>query len=175
MTLETQDIEFEKNGNTYTAVLTNNGTLEIYAESWNGMPARAVEHVAVLDDTPPSIDQDNVIMKDGELQIYLNDSLSGINYNRLYAMDDNEKQVSPLSYNQENGLVIFPLKEGSLDIYVEDMVGNKNQATFSIHTSGIDTSERNSYFPENGTNGTNGSGDPSKKAVSENETKKNTR
>lgn len=171
MTLESQNIEFEKDGDTYTTVLTNNGTLEIYAESWNGMPARAVEHVAVLDDAPPSIDQDNVVMDDGELQIYMDDSLSGINYSKLYALDDNDKQVSPLSYDQETGLVIFPLKEGSLDVYVEDLAGNKNQATFSIHTSGIDTSERNSHFPEDGTNGTNGSDASSKKASSEKETK----
>ena len=141
-TLESQDIEFQKENGVYHATLTNNGALEVYAESWNGMPAQHNEHIAVLDDTAPSIDEDNV---------------SGINYDSVYATDDSGKKITPLSYDKETGRITFELEKGSLTVYLEDMAGNANQAEFSLNSSGIDTNGRSSDFPEDGTNGTNGS------------------
>ena len=57
-TLESQPIEFQKEKGVYHAVLTNNGTLEVYVLSLNGMQAQDIEHIAVLDDTPPSFDEE---------------------------------------------------------------------------------------------------------------------
>ena len=59
-TLESQPIEFQKEKGVYHAVLTNNGTLEVYVLSLNGMQAQDIEHIAVLDDTPPSFDEESV-------------------------------------------------------------------------------------------------------------------
>lgn len=60
-TLESQPIEFQKEKGVYHAVLTNNGTLEVYVLSLNGMQAQDIEHIAVLDDTPPSFDEESVV------------------------------------------------------------------------------------------------------------------
>ena len=62
-TLESETIEFKKEKGVYHAVLTNNGTLEIYALSLNGMQAQDIEHIAVLDDTAPSFDEDSAVME----------------------------------------------------------------------------------------------------------------
>ena len=155
-TLESQDIEFKKEGGVYHATLTNNGALEIYVESWNGMPARQNEHIAVLDDTAPSIDEETVVMEDGKLELIAEDNISGINYEAVYATDDAGKRTAPVSYDKETGRITFDLEKGSLAVYLEDMAGNANQSAFSLSTSGIDTDSRETDFPEDGENGTNG-------------------
>lgn len=155
-TLESQDIEFKKEGGVYHATLTNNGALEIYVEGWNGMPARQNEHIAVLDDTAPSIDEETVVMEDGKLELIAEDNISGINYEAVYAADDAGKRTAPVSYDKETGRITFDLEKGSLTVYLEDMAGNANQAAFSLSTSGIDTDSRETDFPEDGENGTNG-------------------
>lgn len=155
-TLESQNIEFKKEGGVYHASLTNNGALEIYVESWNGMPARQNEHIAVLDDTAPSIDEENVVMEDGKLELIAEDNISGVNYEAVYAVDEAGKKTAPLSYDKETGRITFDLEKGSLTVYLEDMAGNANQAAFSLSTSGIDTDSRETDFPEDGENGTNG-------------------
>ena len=156
-TLESQDIEFKKEGGVYHAALTNNGALEIYVEGWNGMPARQNEHIAVLDDTAPSIDEETVVMEDGKLELIAEDNISGINYEAVYATDDAGKRTAPVSYDKETGRITFDLEKGSLTVYLEDMAGNANQSAFSLSTSGIDTDSRETDFPEAGENGTNGS------------------
>ena len=156
-TLESQDIEFKKEGGVYHATLTNNGALEIYVESWNGMPARQNEHIAVLDDTAPSIDEETVVMEDGKLELIAEDNISGINYEAVYATDDAGKRTAPVSYDKETGRITFDLEKGSLTVYLEDMAGNANQSAFSLSTCGIDTDSRETDFPEDGENGTNGS------------------
>lgn len=155
-TLESQDIEFKKEGGVYHATLTNNGALEIYVEGWNGMPARQNEHIAVLDDTAPSIDEETVVMEDGKLELIAKDNISGINYEAVYATDDAGKRTAPVSYDKETGRITFDLEKDSLTVYLEDMAGNANQAAFSLSTSGIDTDSRETDFPEDGENGTNG-------------------
>ena len=155
-TLESETIEFKKEKGVYHAVLTNNGTLEIYALSLNGMQAQDIEHIAVLDDTAPSFDEDSAVMENGKLTVTLDDSISGVNYNSIYATDDAGTKVLPESCDQETGEITFKLEEGSLTVYVEDMAGNPNQATFSINQSGIDTEDRESKFPTDGENGMNG-------------------
>ena len=151
-TLESQPIEFQKEKGVYHAVLTNNGTLEVYVLSLNGMQAQDIEHIAVLDDTPPSFDEESVVIENGTLTITIEDSISGINYDSLYATDDAGTKILPDSYDKENGEVTFKLEEGSLTVYVEDMAGNPNQASFSLSQSGIDTEDRESKFPTDGQN-----------------------
>ena len=166
-TLESQPIEFKKEKGVYHAVLESNGTLEIYALSLNGMQAQDIEHIAVLDDTAPSFDEENVVMENGKLILTIEDSISGINYDSIYATDDSGTKILPDSCDKENGEVTFKLEEGSLTVYVEDMAGNPNQAAFSINQSGINTSDRNSKFPTDGKNGMNGT----EATEAENETK----
>lgn len=126
---------------------TNNGALEIYVEGWNGMPARQNEHIAVLDDTAPSIDEETVVMET------VNWRTRGGQYFRnqlceaVYATDAG-KRTAPVSYDKETGRITFDLEKGSLTVYLEDMAGNANQSAFSLSTSGmIDTDSRGNRFP----------------------------
>ena len=49
------------------------------------MQAQDIEHIAVLDDTAPSFDEENVVMENGKLILTIEDSISGINYDSIYA------------------------------------------------------------------------------------------
>ena len=147
-TLESQPIELTKEKKTYRTTLSTNGTLEINAVSLNGMTHKVVEHIAVLDDAIPAIDDTDYVMENGILTIHVEDSQSGINFGTIYATDQEGQTVKPTKMNKDTGEVTFDLEAGSLDIYVEDMAGNANRATFSLSVSGIDTSNRDTDFPE---------------------------
>lgn len=60
------------------------------------------EHIAVLDDTAPSIDEETVVMEDGKLELIAEDNISGINYEAVYATDDAGKRTAPVSYDKGN-------------------------------------------------------------------------
>ncbi len=50
------------------------------------MQAQDIEHIAVLDDTPPSFDEESVVIENGTLTITIEDSISGINYDSMLPM-----------------------------------------------------------------------------------------
>ena len=112
------------------------------------MTHKVVEHIAVLDDAIPAIDDTDYVMENGILTIHVEDSQSGINFGTIYATDQEGQTVKPTKMNKDTGEVTFDLEAGSLDIYVEDMAGNANRATFSLSVSGIDTNNRDTDFPE---------------------------
>ena len=147
-TLESQPIELTKEKKIYRTTLSTNGTLEINAVSLNGMTHKVVEHIAVLDDAIPAIDDTDYVMENGILTIHVEDSQSGINFGTIYATDQEGQTVKPTKMNKDTGEITFDLEAGSLDIYVEDMAGNANRATFSLSVSGIDTNNRDTDFPE---------------------------
>lgn len=88
VTLESKPIELKKEKGVYSTTLTTNGTLEIYVVGWNGMSDREYDHIATLDDGSPSIDQENYVMENGQLSFTVEDSLSGINFDSIYAIDE---------------------------------------------------------------------------------------
>ena len=111
-TLESQPIELTKEKKTYRTTLTTNGTLEINAVSLNGMTHKVVEHIAVLDDAIPSIDDTDFVMENGILTIQVEDSQSGINFGTIYALDQDGQTVKPTKMNKDTGEVTFDLEEG---------------------------------------------------------------
>lgn len=143
-TLESQPLELTREGSTYKATLSDNGTLAIYAKSWNGMIDRANEAIAVLDDASPSIDEDDFIIDNGKLEVTLTDSQSGINYDSIYATDSEGTQIKPVSMDKQTGRVVFDMESDSLAVYAEDMVGNQVQSSFSIQTEGLTAGTRSS-------------------------------
>lgn len=156
VTLETQPIKLVKEKGVYKTTLTENGTLEILVTGWNGMTKRAYEHIATLDDAPPSIDEDDYVMENGKLTVTASDSQSGVNYDAAYGTDANGETIKPVSVNKETGEITFPMDTPTLTVYIEDFAGNTFKASFTNRTEGIDTGSRNTQFPSDGKNGTNG-------------------
>ena len=148
VTLESQPVEVERSDGAYRATLDSNGTLEIYAEGWNGMAVRDNEHIAVLDDAAPVIDQEDYVLEDGHLEFLVSDSQSGVDFSSIYGTEADGQNVRPASYSEDTGRVVFEMEGSDVTVFVSDFAGNISQAAFSIHTNGIDTENRELDFSE---------------------------
>ena len=148
VTLESQPVEVERSDGAYRATLDSNGTLEIYAEGWNGMSVRDNEHIAVLDDAAPVINQEDYVLEDGHLEFLVSDSQSGVDFSSIYGTEADGQNVRPASYSEDTGRVVFEMEGSDVTVFVSDFAGNISQAAFSIHTNGIDTENRELDFSE---------------------------
>ena len=116
----------------YTADIVRNGVIEIYAKGLNGMSIREYEHVNILDDVAPLVNETYQI-QDGILTLTLEDSQSGIDYQSVFAIAPSGQTLFPLSSDRQTGVFTFPMEEEFLVIYANDLAGNGMQATFSTH------------------------------------------
>ena len=137
ITLDSAPLEMERDGQTYTATLTANGVVEVTAESINGMSRTVFEHVMVLDDTAPTVDEDYTL-NSNFLTITVSDSLSGVNYDEFYGRDEDGERVEPTSIDQETGTVVFPMSGNTITVHIEDFVGNAAEPSYSIRIEGLE-------------------------------------
>ena len=183
VSLETKPLEMVKEKGVYKATLENNGTLEIYVTGWNGMSNRIYDHVATLDDAPPTINEEDYVMEGGRLTINVGDSQSGVNFDTAYATDENDQTVKPLNVTKNtgstgttgtSGTITFPMETSSLTVYIADYAGNTFKASFTSRTEGIDTSNRDNNLSsaESEGSGSSSSGSDSKSGSTAKETTK---
>lgn len=118
--------------NRYTADITQNGVIEIYAKSVNGMTAVQYEHVNILDDVGPLV-HERYAIEDGLLTITLEDSQSGLDYQSVCAFTPSGEVRYPVSSDKQAGAFTFEIGEEGLIIHASDLAGNPMQATFSTH------------------------------------------
>ena len=95
------------------------------------------EHVMVLDDTAPTVDEDYTL-NSNFLTITVSDSLSGVNYDELYGRDEDGERVEPTSIDQETGTVVFPMSGNTITVHIEDFVGNAAEPSYSIRIEGLE-------------------------------------
>ena len=117
VTLESQPVEVERSDGAYRATLDSNGTLEIYAEGWNGMSVRDNEHIAVLDDAAPVIDQEDYVLEDGHLEFLVSDSQSGVDFSSIYGTEADGQNVRPASYSEDTGRVVFEMEGSDVTVF----------------------------------------------------------
>lgn len=124
-------LELEKTGRkAYKATITQNGTIEVYLENFNGMAVTAYEHVNILDDEPPSINQYSI--EDGILTVTLSDSQSGIDFSNIYAIDSTGDTIQPLTMDKQTSTITFSSDPDGLTLYIKDMAGHVAEQPFSI-------------------------------------------
>ena len=130
VTLDGNEVELTKTASkTYTAVLGSNGTVKVSLTAFNGMKNVFSEQVNILDDTPPDI-KDSII-EDGVLSFRLEDTQSGVNYDTIYAYDDDTPEIPPLSIDRSTGIITFDMQKENLTICVKDQVGNEARVTIT--------------------------------------------
>lgn len=126
----------EKKGH-YTAQITRNGVIEIYAKGINGMTDTKYEHVNILDDVAPLVG-DQYSIQDGILTLTLEDSQSGLDWMSVYGVTASGLSISPASVDKQTGTFTFEMNEDSLIVCASDLAGNPMQATFSTHMEILD-------------------------------------
>ena len=134
--MESEPVEYEKSGSSYTCTVNKNGTFYVEATSVNGMMRAAYADVSMLDDTAPSVDEESANISNGNLSFLIGDTQSGVNYDSIYAIVNEEDVVYPSDINRNTGLVTIPLpaKCSSVELYFEDMVGNARSGHITVNT-----------------------------------------
>ncbi len=147
MALDGTPIEATKTGSkSYSVILTNNGVLEIKLTSLNQMKTILHEQVNVLDDTPPSMKETRFV--DGVLSFYLEDTQAGVDFSSVYASDDDNPDILPLSIDRSTGLITFEIKKENLTINAKDKIGNEMHKTFNPQGESIEESEEETELEE---------------------------
>lgn len=138
--LDGSPVQMEKSGpKTYTAVLKNNGVLEVKLTSFNNMKTVLHEQVDVLDDTPPAIKDKT--FKAGVLTFRLEDTQSGVDFSSISGSDEDDPHISPLSIDKSSGQVTFELKKENLTITAKDKIGNEFHITFTPQGESLEDDE----------------------------------
>lgn len=141
-TLDGTAVDLIKTGSkTYSAVLHNNGLLNVQVIGFNKMKTNLDEQVSVLDDTAP-IMKDRLI-EDGVFSFRLEDSQSGVDYSSVSASDDEEPMILPLTIDRRTGLISFEIKKKRLTISAKDMVGNEFHITITPKGNGFEEEMEN--------------------------------
>lgn len=137
VTLESEEIPYEKNGSSYSCIADKNGTFSVEAKSINGMSRSSFTDVSMLDDTAPSVDEDSISYSRGVLSFNISDTQSGVNYDSIYGIINGEEELRPSDYDKELGLVTMniPTMADSIELHFEDMVGNARSGKISLSIS----------------------------------------
>lgn len=134
VTLNSKPLEMEKTGKkTYTASIKQNGVINIYLESFNGMAVSTYENINVLDDEPPSAYSPS-IEKD-MLTINVSDSQSGVDFGGIRAVDASGKEAAPISIDKQNSKVSFLMEDEALTVFIKDKAGNQGEYPFTMTDS----------------------------------------
>lgn len=135
--LSTMDGELEPvkgKGRTYTVYLNKNGVLEAEVVNLNGMSSIVYEQINILDENPPAIEDARI--EDGVVTLTVTDSQSGVDFDSIYALDANGRQVEPVSGDRNTNTISFEMNTSSLQVYAKDKAGLEVHGSFSTHKEG---------------------------------------
>ncbi len=130
--MDSEPLDLVKIGKkTYRSTISHNGSLEVYMKNFNGMALLEYEHIDILDDEPPAIE--DYVSEDGLLSFTVVDVQSGIDYASIVAHTSSGQQILPLSVDKATGRVSFQMDPNGLSVSVRDMSGNEYLTTFSLN------------------------------------------
>ena len=140
----TKDIQFSMEGEeltaekgkkrTYTMTITKNGAIEATVTNINGMSTTEFEHVNVLDEAKPNVE--NTSIADGIVTFTVTDSQSGVNFDSIYAENSRGERLAPLAVDRSTSTLSFEMDPDGLHVYAQDKAGNEVLANFTSHKEG---------------------------------------
>ena len=116
---------YEVGENVYSVQPTMNGEMTVEVTLLNDQSCVLTQRVKTVDTTPPVLLSDGY--GDGMLNLYVMDEGLGINYESIHALNVRGELIRPVSFSEEEGLVSFAYPEDTINIYIEDKVGNTLQ------------------------------------------------
>lgn len=118
----------------YKVLISKNGLLSAELTSVNGMSAQQFEHIDILDDNPPSIE--NAYIDNGIVTLTFTDSQSGIFTDSIQAFNSEGARVEPIEADRNTNTFSFEMDPAGLRISGQDRAGNEVQGTFTSHKEG---------------------------------------
>ncbi len=134
LSMDNEELEWVKDGRTYKASIIKNGTIEATVTNVNGMSTTLFEQVNLLDDTPPTIEESDVV--DGILSLTVADSQSGINFDSIRAENSAGEAVEAINIDRNNASISYVMDASGIFVYVQDKAGNQVRGSFSSRTEG---------------------------------------
>lgn len=120
-------IDYKKEGSTYIIPITSNGGIKIEATSINKITTPTYVEINTIDDIGPSINIEDNMLVIGTLTLTIDDNDSGINYDSIYGVINNEK-IKPIFIDKSTGTIKFKIENNSsILIHVEDNIGNSSE------------------------------------------------
>ncbi len=128
-------LELQKVGSRQYAVsIHKNGALEVTMKNFNGMQRTVYEHINILDDAPPTVNESSI--DEGILTIVFEDSQSGLDYDSIYAINSMNEELYPIAVDKVTNSATFAMDPDGLVVHASDLSGNEMQATFKSHKEG---------------------------------------
>lgn len=121
---------YEVDAHVYSIEPSRNGKMEVTVTLVNRQSSTQYVDVAAVDREQPVAT--SCTKKGDKLYLYLSDSESGIDYQSVEAIDLNGQNVTPASFDENTGCIVFPVTSDTLNVYVSDLAGNKLQLILSI-------------------------------------------
>lgn len=135
LSLDGENLELTKDKNrSYTATVSKNGSLEATVKNFNGMTATVFEHVNVLDDNPPALE--NAKVEDGVLTLTVTDSQSGVNFDSIYALDSSNQRIEPLAVNRSTNTLSYQMDPAGIQVFALDNAGIEVHGSFTSRKEG---------------------------------------
>lgn len=126
------EVPYSKLGNQYVIDATNNGTYQIKVTSLNKATVNSYVEIETVDKEPPIIDLDNTIITGNTLTFSVTDNNSEINYDNIYATDEDGNKLTPSYVDKSSGTIQFKFDTNKkLTVHIEDNNGNYSETTFS--------------------------------------------
>lgn len=121
---------YEVESHVYSIEPSRNGEMEVTVTLINKQTLTQYVDVRGVDREVPTVASCN---KEGdELYLYLADSGSGIDFLSIEAAGLDGENIEPSTVDEETGCVILPAVSETINIYVQDLAGNKLQVILTI-------------------------------------------
>lgn len=114
----------------YQILPNRNGTLVVTVTLASKQFTEHTVEVTNVDVTPPTLLSSE--LTDGELEIFFEDESGELDYNNIYAVDENGNTVYPLRYDRVKMSVTFAYPDSYLNIFVPDRCKNTLQLVLSV-------------------------------------------
>lgn len=121
---------YETDSHVYSIEPSRNGKMAVTVTLLNRQSVTQYVEVTGVDREVPSVV--SCTKKNGLLHLYLADEGSGVDFDRIEALDLEGKKIEPDSVDEEAGCVTYPAVSDTLNVYVEDLAGNKLQLVLTV-------------------------------------------
>lgn len=127
-----QEVPYSKFGAYYIIDATENGTYQVSATSLNKATVNSYINVETRDGEPPKINTADAVISGNVLSVTVTDDQSGINYDNVYGINEDQSTSEPTYVDRASGTIQFDFEnKKKLTIHIEDNYGNSTEATFN--------------------------------------------
>ena len=128
-TLNSEPLEMtQEEKRTYRTTVQSNGTLQVTVTNLNGMTKTNYENISYIDEDPPIVTEADSGF--GYASMYARDSMSGVDFDNIYAIEADGRQIKPSLVDPGDGLVVFNYDSDSIEVHIPDKAGRDAVTTF---------------------------------------------